>query len=393
MKNYIQKLSFALLFFLTMSLQAQENLQTRGQLPDEVFETSGLIYFNESLITHNDSGNEPILYELDTLDLSIKRRITISNIDNIDWEAITQDEEFIYIGDFGNNLGTRIDLAIHRVSKEDLISFDAVEATTINFSYEDQVDFTNNGNSDWDAEAFFIINNQFVVLTKQWKSFGSVAYTLPISPGVHIANRVGAIADVGLVTDVTYDVTTNRMVLLGYSTILSPFIGIVEDFNLESPFEGYMQQNLGLNFVQAEGITQINSNNYFFTSEYYSRQSPTIESISRLFSFQIVENDPEIPEEPEVPEEPEIPNPENPEVNNMLVIFKDNSTNQYHYSLSTNKEIYAQVIYDVSGRQVWRNTGDIEKNGTISQHLESSIYYLALYLEDGIIAKPFAVYQ
>tara|TARA_R110001592_G_scaffold176599_1_gene416576 strand:+ start:1053 stop:2252 length:1200 start_codon:yes stop_codon:yes gene_type:complete len=399
MKNHIQKLSFAILFFLAVGLQAQENLQTRGQLPDEVFETSGLIFFNESLITHNDSGNEPILYELDTLNLSIKRRITISNVDNIDWEAITQDEEYIYIGDFGNNLGTRVDLAIHRISKEDFISFDAVEATSINFSYEDQEDFTNNGNSDWDAEAFFILNNQFVILTKQWKSFGSVAYTLPITPGIHAANRVGAIADVGLVTDVTYDVATNRLVLMGYSTILSPFIGIVEDLNLESPFDGYIQQNLGLNFVQAEGITQINSTNYFFTSEYYSRQSPTIESISRLFSFQILADEPEIPEEPEVPvtpetpEETENPEPENAEGNDMLVIFKDNSTNQYHYSLSTNKEIYGQIIYDVSGRQVWQNLGNIEKKGTISQHLESSIYYLTLYLEDGIIAKPFAVYQ
>ena len=399
MKNHIQKLSFAILFFLAVGLQAQENLQTRGQLPDEVFETSGLIFFNESLITHNDSGNEPILYELDTLNLSIKRRITISNVDNIDWEAITQDEEYIYIGDFGNNLGTRVDLAIHRISKEDFISFDAVEATSINFSYEDQEDFTNNGNSDWDAEAFFILNNQFVILTKQWKSFGSVAYTLPITPGIHEANRVGAIADVGLVTDVTYDVATNRLVLMGYSTILSPFIGIVEDLNLESPFDGYIQQNLGLNFVQAEGITQINSTNYFFTSEYYSRQSPTIESISRLFSFQILADEPEIPEEPEVPvtpetpEENENPEPENAEGNDMLVIFKDNSTNQYHYSLSTNKEIYGQIIYDVSGRLVWQNLGNIEKKGTISQHLESSIYYLTLYLEDGIIAKPFAVYQ
>jgi hypothetical protein len=395
MKNHIQKLGFAVLFFLVVGLQAQENLQTRGQLPDKVFETSGLIFFNESLITHNDSGNEPILYELDTLNLSVKRRVRISNIDNIDWEAITQDEEFIYIGDFGNNLGMREDLAIHRISKEDFISFDAVEATTIYFSYEDQVDFTNNGNSDWDAEAFFILNNQFVILTKQWKSFGSVAYTLPITPGVNVASRVGAIADVGLVTDATYDVATNRLVLIGYSTILSPFIGIVENLNVEALFDGYTQQSLGLNFVQAEGITQINSTNYFFTSEYYSRQSPTIESISRLFSFQILKDEPLIPEVPEIPEtpqEPDNPVPVNPKENDKLVIFKDNSTNQYHYSLSTNKEIYGQIIYDVSGRQVWQNSGDIEKKGTISQHLETSIYYLTLYLEDGIIAKPFVVY-
>lgn len=386
MKIIFQHTICGYLFLLTVSIYAQENLQTVGTNPDAIFETSGLIYFNESLITFNDSGNEPILFELDTLNLFIKRTVTVTNVDNIDWEAISQDDEYIYIGDFGNNVGIRRDLAIHRIAKADFIGSDNVTATTITYNYVDQEDFTNDGNSDWDAEAFFVLEDQLIILTKQWQSLGSVAYTIPKLPGDYVANRVGIIENTGLITDVTYDVEANRMVILGYSSILSPFVGIVEDLNSQSIFDGYSQSSLGLNFVQAEGITHVNSTNYFFTSEYYSRQSPTIESSSRLFSFQLEADVIVNPEEPEEPDSGE-------EVKEGLTIFKDNTTNEYRYSLLTDKEIYGQIIFNSVGQQVWQNSGKIEMEGSIFLNLETSIYYLALYLEDRVIAKPFAVYK
>tara|TARA_R110002051_G_scaffold165130_2_gene235898 strand:+ start:13065 stop:14222 length:1158 start_codon:yes stop_codon:yes gene_type:complete len=385
-----------MLFICTASLAAQENVQTVGELPSDVFETSGLLYFNGNLITHNDSGNEAILYELDTLTLSIQRSVSISNISNIDWEAISQDDEYIYIGDFGNNVGMRTDLAVHRILKDDYLNSNSVTATTIYFSYEDQQEFQNNGNSDWDAEAFFVIDASIVVLTKQWKSLGTVAYEFSKFPGTYVASRVGSINNVGLITDATYETGTNRLVVIGYSSILSPFIGVVEDLNVNNIFEGYTQQSLGLNFVQAEGIAQTSPENYFFSSEYYSRQTPTIESPSRLFTFQLPIEEPVDPEEPENPEEPE--EPEIPEVpgetvkDDNLIIYKDNNTNQYHYTLSTNKEVYSQIIFNVLGKRVWQNSGEIEKEGVITQHLETSVYYMATYLEDSIISTSFLVY-
>ncbi|WP_051941780.1 hypothetical protein [Maribacter forsetii] len=420
MKLLVQQLGIILLFISTATLAAQENVETVGELPNEVFETSGLIYFNGNLITHNDSGNEAVLYELDTLTLSIQRRVNVANIQNIDWEAISQDDEYIYIGDFGNNVGSRTNLAIHVISKEEYLNSNTVSATTINFSYEDQQNFDNNGNSDWDAEAFFVIDDRIVVLTKQWQSLGSVAYEFLKFPGTYIASRVGAIEDVGLITDATYDVDSNRLVVIGYSSILSPFVGVVENLNFNSVFEGYEQQSLGLNFVQAEGITQTGTESYFFSSEYYSRQTPTIVSASRLFSFQISDamteepdnteppeepgtpEESENPEEPENSETPEVPqepeNPENPQItedadqDGKLIIYRDNNSSHYYYSIATDKTVFGQVIYDVSGKEVWQNTGGIEKKGIISHHLESSIYYLALFLEDGVIATSFAVY-
>ncbi|WP_299799430.1 hypothetical protein [uncultured Maribacter sp.] len=405
MKLFVQQLGLIILFICTATVAAQENVQTVGELPNGVFETSGLIYFNGSLITHNDSGNEAVLYELDTLTLLIQRRVNITNISNIDWEAISQDDDYIYIGDFGNNVGTRTDLAVHRILKEEYLSSNTVTATTINFSYENQQAFENNGNSDWDAEAFFVIDDRIVVLTKQWQSLGSVAYEFSKFPGTYTANIVGNIEEVGLITDATYDAESNRLVVIGYTSILSPFVGVVDHLNFNAVFEGYLQQSLGLNFIQAEGLTQTSSNNYFFSSEYYSRQTPTVESPSRLFSFQIadiVTEEPEESEEPETPEEPEeTENPENPIIpvvpensneEGKLIIYRDSSSNLYHYSIATDKTVFGQVIYDLSGKEVWQKSGAINKKGIISHHLETSIYYLALYLEDGVIATSFVVY-
>lgn len=89
-------------------------------LPQAVNETSGLIYWNGGLWTHNDSGNPPELYKLDTLSGQILQTIIISGVQNIDWEDIAQDETHIYIGDFGNNAGNRTDLKVLKISKTDI---------------------------------------------------------------------------------------------------------------------------------------------------------------------------------------------------------------------------------------------------------------------------------
>jgi len=55
----------------SLSIKNDENFDANEllELPlsYNVRETSGLIYLNGKLITHNDSGGEPALYELDTI--------------------------------------------------------------------------------------------------------------------------------------------------------------------------------------------------------------------------------------------------------------------------------------------------------------------------------------
>ncbi len=80
----------------TIAPQSSDNLETT------LVETSGLIYWKDKLWTHNDN-TDINLYALDTLTGEILSKYELTGASNKDWEEISQDDEFIYVGDFGNN--------------------------------------------------------------------------------------------------------------------------------------------------------------------------------------------------------------------------------------------------------------------------------------------------
>ncbi|MFY8077129.1 MAG: hypothetical protein ACOVMJ_00980, partial [Flavobacteriales bacterium] len=122
------------------------------QLPAELLETSGITRFQQGLVTHNDNSDEQ-LYVIDTLNGAILQTFSLNGTSNFDWEEITQDSLYLYIGDFGNNAGSRTDLHILRIEKSSLLEgMPAID--TIAFAYEDQTDFTpSNQNTAFDCEA------------------------------------------------------------------------------------------------------------------------------------------------------------------------------------------------------------------------------------------------
>jgi hypothetical protein len=111
------------------------------KLSDELKEISGLEFLNDSiLIAHNDGGNPTELFLLN-LKGEIIKKVSVSNVKNVDWEDITSDDEFIYIGDIGNNLNKRKDLKIYRIEKSDLMEKETVNAKSMQISYADQLAF------------------------------------------------------------------------------------------------------------------------------------------------------------------------------------------------------------------------------------------------------------
>ncbi|MBT4776353.1 MAG: hypothetical protein HON99_11600, partial [Crocinitomicaceae bacterium] len=64
-------------------------------LNDSIKETSGLIYLDGRLITHNDSGGAATLYEVDTNSGGILRETIVANASNVDWEDICYDSNYI----------------------------------------------------------------------------------------------------------------------------------------------------------------------------------------------------------------------------------------------------------------------------------------------------------
>ena len=100
---------------ITLALNNQKNL------PVTLNESSALVYTDGNLWTLNDGGNAAAIYRIDPANATILQTVNISNATNIDWEDLAADENYIYVGDFGNNAnGNRTNLRILRITKSDI---------------------------------------------------------------------------------------------------------------------------------------------------------------------------------------------------------------------------------------------------------------------------------
>ncbi|MGB5818903.1 MAG: T9SS C-terminal target domain-containing protein [Saonia sp.] len=387
MKNGALFYCFSLITYLSFT---QENIQEVGRLPNTVLETSGIEFYKGKLITHNDSGNTPELFEIDTTSLEVTRTVRISNSTNVDWEDMTQDTDYFYIGDFGNFNGDRQDLVIYRISKSDYDISDTVIADRIEFFYADQTDFSMGSRSDWDAEALFVQGDRLIILTKQWQSQATVAYALPKTLGNHEAVTIGSYPVDGLVTGASYNETTKILFLIGYSQQLFPFLVRFDQLSENAIFENTGERtNMNIGIAQVEGITYVGADNYFFSSENFTNENPPINSEARLFSF--MTNDSIIEEEEEEMEEKE---EEEMVEGNGLILYRSFGSRNLHYDLHNQEGnmIFGRAIFDTTGRRItYTNGADIEGNTIDLSAMETAIYYLTFYLRDGIISEPFVL--
>ena len=191
-------------------------------LSDTALESSGLIYINKTLWTHNDSGGKQELYQIDTLTGFVKRRVKIKNTTNIDWEDLAQSATHVFIGNFGNNYGNRTNLSIYRVSKIDLLNpaNDSIVADTIKYHYPDQTVFTSTLNANnYDCEAFIFINDSLHLFSKSWVTQNTKHYILPATIGNHTALLADSFNVDGLITAADINQTNGNIVLLGYKKV------------------------------------------------------------------------------------------------------------------------------------------------------------------------------
>ncbi len=237
-------------------------------------ETSGLIVWEDHVWTHNDDA-DTVLYGLDTLTAEVIDEHPLPGVENIDWEEISQDEQYIYVGDFGNNVsGNRTDLHILRVDKNSLILGNA-EIDTIWFSYSDQTDLSPQepNATDFDCEALIVSEDSIYLFTKQWYSAQSSIYALPKEPGTYVAKYKATLDAKGLVTGATYLEEEQLVVLSGYSSFLNPFFYLLYDFKSHDFLSGNKRKvGTFLSFHQVEGIATVNGLKYYVSNENFARQ-------------------------------------------------------------------------------------------------------------------------
>jgi hypothetical protein len=245
-------------------------------LSDTTLESSGLIYVNKTLWTHNDSGGKPVLYQTDTLTGFVKRTVKIKNTTNIDWEDLAQSTTHIYIGDFGNNYGNRTNLRIYRISKLDLLNpiNDSILADTIKFHYQDQTVFTSTLNAtNYDGEAFIFKNDSLHLFSKSWLTQNTKHYILPATIGNHTAVLVDSIYVDGLITSAGINQINGNIVLLGYKKVgfnYNCFAWLFYNYTSHNYFKSNKKRlELGVasTLGQTEGIVVKNDNSGYFSSE------------------------------------------------------------------------------------------------------------------------------
>ena len=253
------------------------NASMIGILDSVLDGTSTLLYWNNDYWTYNDHDDWR-LYRIDNSDATIQETLFFKGIQNEDTEEITQDSLYLYFGDIGNNIcGCRQNLRILRVSKNRL--FGETKVDTILFSYEDQTDFTELpvNSTDFDCEAFVVTDDSIYLFTKQWISKQTTIYSIPKTPGTHIAHRRETYNTQGLVTGATYLPEYQLIVLCGYDyggflNSLHPFILLLYDFQGNDFFSGNKRR---LDFepmekAQIEAIATPNALDYYITNEHFS---------------------------------------------------------------------------------------------------------------------------
>ncbi len=238
-------------------------------LDNAVSETSGIINFDGRIITHNDSGGEHALYEIDISNGSIKRTVIIKNAQNKDWEDICQDDNFIYICDIGNNSNNRKDQTIYKISKTDYLKNKEVIAEKIKISYLEQTKFTkSNKETNFDAEAVVSVGNNLFLFTKNWGDLKTSVYKIPKEKGVYKLKTIESYDINGLVTGAAYNKSKKTIMLTGYSSFI-PFVVKITNFYEENPLSGKIEKNrINVNgSVQIEGIAANPDGSFYLSAE------------------------------------------------------------------------------------------------------------------------------
>jgi hypothetical protein len=317
-------------------------LTTRiGNLPSILNETSALLITDGKVFTINDSGNAADLFEIDSATGFVKKKTRISNYSNVDWEDIAADSTNIYIGDFGNNNGTRTDLRILKVKKSSVYNPDSlnIRAERIRFSYPDQTNFTSSNNHNFDCESIVFFNGKLHLFSKNRGNKKTKHYSLDPSLPLQIATLHDSLNVNGLITSASIRQDGKVLVLLGLDQTGSfpVFAWLLFGFEGSNFFSGNRRRIELPNAVttgQAEGIGFASNYRLWISNETVSIVSAGVKqlNIGPYINSYFTNNEELITDESSV----KIwPNP----VSEVLKIKKDGTLN-FRLSNSIGKEVF-----------------------------------------------------
>ena len=238
-------------------------------LPKIINETSGLEFYNNNFITHNDSGGEPSLYVFNEMGEVIETIGLNKNpdfeIENNDWEDITNDNEYLFVADTGNNFGNRDNLNIIRVSKGTDFMVDGI----IEISYSDQESFFPRPKHKYDAEAIIVIEDKIALFSKDRENLNTDLYLVDKNQnGSQILTSEVSYNVNTLITGGDYDEDRNLLALVSYNSKGNQYLLLFKNFKLNNLENNTFKKfKIPLEQAQIEAVKIIDEKTFWVTSE------------------------------------------------------------------------------------------------------------------------------
>ncbi len=353
----------AILFLFFSAVVLGQSLRVISTFPNYLNENSGLIVkTNNSAWIHNDSGDGPIIYKIDSNGIQLDS-IYLNGITAIDFEDITQDNQGnVYVGDIGNNNHNRTNLVVYKIPNPDSLSSNAVTPEAIHYHYSDQTQFPD-PNQNSDCEALFHFNNHLYLISKNWGNSGySKLYELPDTSGTHVAQLIDSFAS-PMVTAADYHPSGKLAVLsMDRVTVFDQFVGNHFFNGRNSTFFFPLTQKEGVSFVSSNSLYITQENHRFFPGaklyEFKIGNYLSVEEVERKKDFSIT------------------PNPANDNIS--IIPVGDFTNKEYHYS-----------IYNAKGQLV-KNRGNNYSSSLISiEEFNQGIYFVIIKTKSELFTKRF----
>jgi hypothetical protein len=252
MKNILSLLIILFLFFSCTPIKKDkvnaenipgiDTLKPQTLIPEldnELIEISGLLIYDELFWGFNDSGGKNKIYGFN-LNGEIEKEIEIKDAKNNDWESITQDDKNIYIGDFGNNMGSRENLCIYKIKKKDIQNkkTQKIDSQKIEIKYAEQTQFIHLPQTTvFDCEAMTEFKGSLYIFSKNWKEYTTAVYKIPTKKGKYSLSAIDTFNVNGLITGADVSPDKTQLALVGYKNYQS-FIWLFSDFTDDNFFKG-----------------------------------------------------------------------------------------------------------------------------------------------------------
>ena len=212
-----------MIFYSSLLHASELQVSELMRFDSSLSESSGLASHGRFLWSINDSGNQNEVLKLSQAGDQINS-IEITNATNIDWESLAQDDEYLYIGDIGNNFNRRNNFTIYKVAWH-LLENNSAEAEIITFSYADYEKGSWNSHN-FDAEGIAVREEEIWLFTKNRGDGNSDLYRFPKLPGHYELKKTQSLAVDSLVTAADIDPRTGKLILLSMKRLSTGWVNI-----------------------------------------------------------------------------------------------------------------------------------------------------------------------